>query len=293
MYTMFFEHLPGLRKKDGSVYIDSQAMAAFEEFFLQLLENPHEVATVSESHAAAFYEMLSRDIDDQEFLAFKGQITGPISFGLQVKDEFDKPIIYNEVLLDIVVKTLVEGIRWQEEQLSKLAPETLLFIDEPYMALVGTPFTTIEQEKIKRVINDLCAATKGKVGLHCCANTDWALLLECNIDILSFDAYEYATNFLLYNEKVAEFLKHGGMIAWGIIPTARKHVLENDLVSLYKKFMLLLEQLEQSSAIPLEQILAASLLTPACGLGSRDIKTAERVFELNLLLSETIREQYF
>ncbi|MHA1629966.1 MAG: hypothetical protein ACTSXO_04575 [Candidatus Heimdallarchaeota archaeon] len=293
MYTMFFDHLPALRKKGGTVYIESQATAAFEEFYLQLLEEPNKVAAVSESHAAALHEMLSRELDDRESFAFKGQLTGPISFGLQMKDEFDKPILYNEVLLDIVVKSLVEHIKWQEEQLSKFARETLLFIDEPYMALVGTPFATIEQETIQRVINELCAAAKGTIGLHCCANTDWALLLECNIDVISFDAYEYAANFLLYKEKVAEFLKRGGMIAWGLVPTARKQILENDVVSLYKKFMFLIERLAQSSAIPLEKILVASLLTPACGLGSRDIATAKRVFELTFQLSETIRKEYF
>ncbi|GAH14871.1 unnamed protein product, partial [marine sediment metagenome] len=44
------------------------------------------------------------------------------------------------------------------------------------------------------------------------------MLLSTKIDILSFDAYNYAQSLSLYPSEVKSFLDRKGNIAWGIVP---------------------------------------------------------------------------
>ena len=54
----------------------------------------------------------------------KGQVTGPVSFGLMVCDREKKPIFYDPVGRDVLVKYLLRAAQWQAASLSRLS-ETL------------------------------------------------------------------------------------------------------------------------------------------------------------------------
>ena len=66
------------------------------------------------------------------------------------------------------------------------------------------------------------AAGPVTLGIHCCGNTDWSLLLNAPIDILSFDSYGYFESLRLYDRALAQYLARGGWLAWGLVPTGRK-----------------------------------------------------------------------
>ena len=55
-------------------------------------------------------------------------------------------------------------------------------------------------------------------GVHCCANTDWSVLLATQVDILNLDAYGYLENLALYPDELRQFIDRGGYVAWGIVP---------------------------------------------------------------------------
>jgi hypothetical protein len=126
--------------------------------------------------------------------------------------------------------------------------------------------------------------------VHCCGNTDWSLLLETSIDILNLDAYEYAEALSLYSAEVRAFLERGGIIAWGITPNSDK-VMEETVESLVDRLHEAMNLLVRKG-ISFEDILVASLITPACGTGSLTTKIAERVFELTAGVSAAMQERY-
>ena len=48
------------------------------------------------------------------------------------------------------------------------------------------------------------------VGIHCCGNTDWSMLMDSgSIDIINFDAFEFQERFVLYADNLKSFLKRG------------------------------------------------------------------------------------
>ena len=126
--------------------------------------------------------------------------------------------------------------------------------------------------------------------MHCCGNTDWSLLLATSVDILSFDTYEYAETLALYPEDVRAFLARGGLIAWGITPhTAAvwQETVESLVDRLHEAMDLLVRK-----GVPRDDILAASMVTPSCGVGTLDELAAERALELTAGVAKVMQERY-
>ena len=118
----------------------------------------------------------------------------------------------------------------------------------------------------------------GIKGIHCCTNMDWSLLLELPLDIISFDAYNYGEDFLLYRDEIKDFVKRGGMIAWGIIPNSEDALLREGEEEIRRKLESMLSRLE----IDLEKV----IITPSCGLSSLSERGSERVLSLLKKLKE-------
>ena len=129
---------------------------------------------------------------------------------------------------------------------------------------------------------------EGTRGLHCCANTDCPLVMSPDIDLLSFDAYDYGHTIALYPDEVAAYMERGGAIAWGIVPN-NAEVLDRESVSSVAQraeecFRGLIDK-----GLSEELVLERSILTPQCGLSGLDEMTASRVLDLLTKVSEEIR----
>jgi hypothetical protein len=223
-------------------------------------------------------------------LAVKGQVIGPISFGLASTDMSRRPLLYDDILADAIAKHLRLKAAWQERLLRGISPETIIFVDEPYLASIGSAFVSIPQAQITNLLEEVLQGITGLKGIHCCSNTDWSALLSTSIDILSFDAYSYGESLTLYPANVKGFLDRGGIIAWGIVP--------NDTVSLAKETVSsLLERLEHllgtltSKGLPYDLLASRCLITPSCGLASLSPGAAVGVLELLARLSQEFRQR--
>ncbi len=220
----------------------------------------------------------------------KGHVTGPVSWGLTVVDQNRRPLLYEEILADAIAKHLRLKAAWQQKVLAGLAPQTLIFVDEPYLSAFGSAFVSLSREQVVRYLQEVLAGIPGLKGVHCCGNTDWSMLLETPIDVLNLDAYDYAGSLALYPAEVAAFLERGGVIAWGIVPAGDAALRETSAG--------LVERLEQAlsalveKGVPREALVRSGLITPSCGLGSLTEQVGERVFELTVQVAAAMRERY-
>ncbi len=213
------------------------------------------------------YEVLSRPLPRVK--AIKGQVTGPISCGLQVFDQNGKSAIYDDVYGEIIRKNLNMCARWQERELRERADNVILFLDEPSLSLVGTPFAPIGPDKVVEWIDEVLHGLSCVKGIHCCGNTDWPMVLSTDIDLLSFDAYSYAFSIVLYPKELKAFLDRGGVLSWGIVPNMDTKLAEESVRSLLDRFEKGVEGLV-AKGLDRGTILRQSLLTPQCGLGGLD-----------------------
>ncbi len=291
MYAQYAYHLPGIDlDHEGQKITINADDSQLESFYLEVLAENMEHFDYPEDFFSGFHEFMGRDLPE-DICAVKGQITGPVSEGLQILDQGGKPVLYDDTYNEVVRKNLNMMARWQEERLKEKLDRTIVFIDEPYLSLMGTPFASIPEQAAISWMNDVMDGLEGLVGAHCCGNTDWPTVMATGIDILSFDAYEYGHTIALYAEEVSEFLDRGGALAWGFIPNTIDSLQGENVQSLVKDAREHFKSLAEKG-IDLDLIIKNSLITPQCGLAEVEEATSVRILEMLNQVSERIRTEY-
>jgi hypothetical protein len=282
MYVQYAEGLPGVvcDESKKTIHIDTSKVAAeIENVYSKYLDGDLEFFKISEERAKGLYAFEAAAVANDKLKYVKGQVTGPVSYGLFLTDQNKKSIIYDKDLFEVLTKTLVMKARWQIRKLKKVHPSVIIFIDEPYLVSMGSSFVNVSVADIAARIDELSAAIKGEgalAGLHCCGNTDWSALLNRDIDILSFDAYNFMKEFSLYSADIKRFAACGGTIALGVVPTSEA-IEKETRKSLYER---LEESLKVLSDKGVEMKTLSFMITPSCGVGALDEATATKVIEI-------------
>lgn len=289
MYIQYSEGFPGIIIDGQKISI--QRGAAFDQRLEQLFLDIHEVKfndyAISREYAAGLHHLSS--VPDLPVI--KGQITGPISWGLCVTDDAGRGIIYDETIADAIAGFLKLKARWQEEFIHTTAKQSIMFVDEPYLTSLGSAFVALSNDQISSLIAETLSGINGIKGIHCCGGTDWSLLLKLPIDILSFDAYNYLDSLLCYESDLKSFINAGKVIAWGIVPNDEDTLKKESLASLTDRFGEALASLTRWG-ISIKKLVAQSIVTPSCGLTSLSNEGTEEVLGLLSQLSNKIRGKY-
>lgn len=295
MVPQFAPGMPGLRQDDDRDYVDlagdgfETELAAFYEEYLAVTDNMDSIETsrfaLSEGAARGFHVLLERARKMVPApVAIKGQVTGPITFGLGLKDHQGRAVYYDPNARDAAVKLLALKAAYQVRTLKAFGCPVIVFLDEPALAGYGSSeMISISADEIAaslEEINDVIHTEGGLSGIHVCANTDWGLILGTSVDIVNFDTYSYFDRFLLYGEQVRQYIGRGGIIAWGLVPTGSPEALEAATVeSLVHRWE---DQCNDVVALGVdrEQLLRQSLISPSCGVGSLSLGQAQKVLTL-------------
>jgi len=223
----------------------------------------------------------------------KGQVVGPVTFAGMVKSGDGKPILYDREMTQAVSQGLACKGAWQAEQFRQAGRAAVVFFDEPILTGFGSAFLPVSREEITTILTETLEAVREPgpvaIGVHCCGNTDWSLLLETPLDILSFDSYGYFDNLLLYDKALAAFLNRGGYLAWGLVPTGGDDLARETADSLWQRFTSQVERLA-GMGLGVGEVLRHALLTPACGLGYLSLEAATRALTLLAELSGRARQ---
>jgi methionine synthase II (cobalamin-independent) len=287
MIPQYSEGMPGFR-------IDGDKERVWVE------RNEEEIARFYESTAADARIALSKDyargfhafveqIKSRHFDIIKGHITGPLTYTLGLKDQDGKLIYYDEELREISLMLLNAKARWQIDILKQFASEVIIFIDEPILSALGSStYLGVDTAEALRLLTDCASAIKeagGIPGIHCCGRADWPMVMNSGIEILNFDFHSLGGTLALYPEETTAYLKRGGYLAWGIVPTSADIVNETEesIIALFHKRMETL-----SKTIPADLLKTQILLTPSCGTGSRTIEETTKIFQILMGLKEEL-----
>ena len=306
MIQQYIPGMPGLDVCDDTLFINAQGeefdadfLTFYEEYLLMTegggeLENSRFALT--SKTAKGFFTFL-RHVDQikDQLTGLKAQTTGPFTFATGVVDQENRAIFYNEQLRDAAVKLLAMKAKYQVSRMKEINPNIIMIFDEPAMAGFGSSaFITISLDDIKSCFGEVFEAVRsagGIAGVHVCANTEWSVLFDAGVDLVSFDAYSYFDKFILYPDHLHTFFAGGGILASGIIPTDPRLIDNEDSDSLTAKFIGQVEELEKIN-IPREQLLGQCFISPSCGTGSISEEYARKVMDLTREVSAKVRNHY-
>jgi hypothetical protein len=292
MYVQFTEGFPGLRidEAERRVYVLDEPPAEELTTFFEALEadEPSRFA-ISPAYAASI-PLLGEALRGRRPPFVKGQITGPISFGLGLPREDRRAALYDDTLRDVAVHLLVMKARWQLQILGTIAPASapLIMVDEPSLTQMGSAFVSIPEDLAFPALERCLSALPCLAGIHVCGGTDWSMLASLPLDVLNFDAADHLDSFLAHDEAVVAFLAEGGLLAWGVVPNDERALMltAQDAGGTVLRAA---KHLAGVGSLSVADILEASFVSPACGTGTLTPQLAERCLELAAETSTWLR----
>lgn len=292
MYVQASEHFPGILldlEKRTLRFSMEKFTAEVEDTLTHFEEGPY--FDVSETYSVVYSRFLALDLSDRP--AIRGQLEGPISFGFNVLDQDDRPILFDDTVRPFMLEFMAKRVNVQLERLTKRNPNAFMFIDEPGLQFLFSAMTGYSDMAAKGDMEVFFSMIQRPRGVHLCGNPDWDFLLGLDLDILSLDVYSNGEVFASYAESIKKFLERGGVLVWGIVPTNFEPFEAENLDSLEKRLEEIWNILGKRG-IDLEFLLSRSLLSPAtcCLVNPDGEKTVEEAFKVINSLSRRLREKY-
>ena len=282
--------LPGRIIRDGRLMIDASRnlLADMERIYLDYMERTTAPYATLPEYGSGFHEMMTRDI--RGAVVLKCQVTGPVTFGMQVVDAVKRPIYYDPQYADVLGKLMALRARWCEEEMRKQTgvSHTLVILNEPYLASLGSSVIPIDSDSVISNWNDISALVDGGLGIHCCTNTDWSFLISLNPSCISFDAYGNAKEFILYIDDVARYIESGGVVAWGIVPSDPRVFSRETVDSLTSRYLEIRKTVAEH--VDREIFDRASLITPSCGIQLGTEGEAVAIMEAAAAIAKRVQE---
>ena len=292
MYVQASERFPG-------AVVDEQArtlrfsMERFAEEIDECLAHFDDPSwfDVSPEYSAVYQRFLELDLSDR--LATRGQLEGPVSFGFNVCDDNDRPIIMDDTVRPFLMEFMAKRINAQLARLRQQNPRAFMFVDEPGLQFLWSALAGYNDQMARRDMAEFFAMIDRPRGVHLCGNPDWNFLLDLDLDVLSLDIYSNAEVFVGSAPAIRRFLERGSTIVWGILPTNTEPFEKENIDSLEARLLEVWSVLE-SRGVDRELILDRGMLSPAtcCLVNADGVVTVERAFEQTRALSRRLRQRF-
>jgi len=292
MYVQAAEHFPGiiLDVAERTLRFSMDRFAEELEETLARLDDP-DYFDISETYSAVYHRFLSLDLADRP--AIRGQLEGPISFGFNILDQDERPILFDDTVRPFMLEFMAKRLNVQLSRLKRRNPNAFMFVDEPGLQFLFSALAGYGDIKAKGDLDQFFAQVDRPRGIHLCGNPDWDFLLNLDLDVLSMDVYTNAEIFSSYGASIKRYIEKGGVIVWGIVPTGMETFSQEDQPSLIGRLEAVWDALSKKG-VDRDRLIARSMLSPAtcCLVNPDKEKTVERAFASVNRMSQELRETY-
>lgn len=299
MYAQFSQHFPGIivDEESNKIYFDSSRFEKELVEYSQRMVDP-EAFTLSKEYSVVYHRFLNERLDN--YIAIRGQLIGPISFGFRVVDENNRPIIYNDDVRTILFDFIRRKINIQYRELRDKNKNAFVWLDEPGLSWIFSGLSGYSDIQAKNDYQSFLTGLESIRALHLCANVNLPYLLEIGIDLLSFDAFQMNLMPKGYAASVAKFINSGGVISWGIVPTDSENLDGQTPESLANLLIKYWEVVSENTGVPVKTIAEHALVAPArCCLknigqvGAKDDIKLIQSMRIDLSMEEILVEKAF
>jgi len=82
--------------------------------------------------------------------AIRGQLEGPISFGLNVVDQDQRPILFDDTVRALLLDFMARRINIQLNRLKRMNPNAFMFVDEPGLQYIFSALSGYDSISARR-----------------------------------------------------------------------------------------------------------------------------------------------
>ncbi len=184
MYVQAGEHFPGIVLDMDNKTLKFSMDKFIEEFeeTMAHFETP-EYFDISTTYSVVYHRFLELDLSSRP--AIRGQLEGPVSFGFNVLDQDDRPILFDDTIRPFMFEFMSKRINVQLSNLKKNNANAFMFIDEPGLQFIFSAMSGYGEQKAKQDLDEFFSMLERPCGIHLCGNPDWDFLLGLDMDILS------------------------------------------------------------------------------------------------------------
>jgi len=261
---------------DGAIVVDVDSV------------KPHATITTDLGRDAFAGLVAFLDLADKVRLdgaAVKWQFVGPVTLGVALhRAGLDRATAF-DMALSVVRARLVAV----SDAVTDVVPNSrqMVVLDEPWFAdLMHPGFPIPPDEAIDRMSGAMAALPAATLtGVHCCAPCDVATLLAAGPNVVSLPVLPELVDWVGY---LTRFLADGGIIAWGVTPTAGP--LPSTSERQWRALSDLWCGLVQLGCDPV-LLRRQSIVTPQCGLAMHSGSTARRIARLTAEVGRRVQDQ--
>ncbi len=292
MYVQAAEHFPGI-VLDLEKRTLRFEMERFIEQFEEAMAHFEEPAyfDITPEFSAVYHRFLELDLSGRP--AIRGQLEGPISFGFNILDQDDRPILFDDTVRPFMLEFMARRLNVQLTRLKARNANAFMFVDEPGLQFLFSALSGYSDIKAKGDMDLFFSWVDRPRGVHLCGNPDWDFLLGLDLDVLSMDVYTNAEVFGNYAKSIQRFLDKGGIIVWGIVPTGMEAFEKENLASLGTQLEGVWRTLARKG-LDIQQIVRQGMISPAtcCLINPDKVLTVEKAFGAVQALAQQFRKTY-
>ncbi|NJN66083.1 MAG: hypothetical protein HC884_04890 [Chloroflexaceae bacterium] len=284
------------------VYVD-RAIAERDLDRLSLAYLTHDISAgaLTEEYAAGLKEALQVPRSRFEGVVVRSMLVGPISLGLKLADEQERPLVYDPMLLEALTHHLSLRASWLSAQFNDQADTTIICLDEPFLDAIHSPFLPLDWDRSIDMLELVFAGVRGGRGLSVGAigprqkeqppPIHWEQLMETSMECFACDVY-YRQDILLDAAPVLPaFLNRRGFVIWGLIPAQEEALALETAETLVERFQDLVHELG-AVGVPQDLLVPASAISTSGGLEHLSVALAERAMQLCVEVSRLLRLAY-
>jgi hypothetical protein len=292
MYVQASEHFPGMAldiEQRSLRFSMDRFVQEYEEAILHMDDPGY--FDISEKYSAVYRRFLGLELSG--YPAIRGQLEGPISFGFNILDQDNRPILFNDNVRPFMYDFMARRANIQLSRLKERNPNAFMFIDEPGLQFLFSAMSGYDNNSAKKDMDYFYSLIDRPRGVHLCGNPDWDFLLTADLEVISLDAFTNSEILASYAGSIKKFIERGGVVIWGIVPTNYEPFNSESVDSLIKRLEGIWKSLSDKK-IDFDLLLSKSLISPAtcCLINPDREKTVEKAFDLMRVLSKKMREKY-
>ena len=163
------------------------------------------------------------------------RLMGPFSLMKEISNIDLYKMISDRAFRKFFLQCIVLKAIWYINQVKSVSPDTapIILFEDYSLNKFGTlklKNETVTDDTITNIYQKLSQkihSAGAYIGIECFEKCNWQLMIESNVDLISFNALNHHTSFSIITDKINSFLSKGGYINWAYIPTSNETSVKN------------------------------------------------------------------